>query len=145
MLYLQMLPQLADCLVLLIADPFRLGVQFPGDVVNGPALETKPQDLLLAGAQYLGGRTIDISPQGGPAAFVLIALIRLILLQAVVPLPLSLRSFLDGVDGPQEFLPLGALGSQDLLPVSGTHPLEQAAEHLLSTIAPGVGRQTGVP
>src|SRR5205823_2511226 len=94
--------ELADGLVFLVADPLGRELQLVGDLMHLPAVEAQPEDLLLAGAEQCRGRPGDRLALVGQPPLCLVAPVGRLQGHADGPLAAALAPLLDRVDGPQE-------------------------------------------
>src|SRR5208283_4506224 len=139
----QMLAQFADRLVLLVADPFGGGEQYPGDLGDRPALEAHLEDALLPGAEQFCCHLLHGGPVGG-ASIRHGALVGHSILQEGSALVAPLGPFLHRIDGPQELAPLIAVSQQDPVPLVRSDSLQQAREDVLGAVGPAVGVKASV-
>src|SRR5437867_153358 len=111
-----MLAQLADRFVLFVAGAFHRQRQFRRDFLDGPSIQAELHDALLPWTEPFGGSLLDR-----------IALLAELTLTRVLPVvhgsaesrgeaPAALDTFLDRVDGAEEFTTFLPFGLENLAP-----------------------------
>src|SRR5438270_6624023 len=113
---LEVVAQLLNRLVLLIADALRGDRERLRDIADRVAVANHVQNALLPRAEHPAGRELQRLALLAPLAIAAVARVGDRLAQTADTGAVALVPLLDRIDGPQELAPFVAVASQHLLP-----------------------------